>query len=186
MQQREFDTLRPPRQLICRPASHGDLAAAARFATEALPSVDLGDGKRFSPLLRFDPDLIQLFCSAERLVGLTAMLFLNRHGLQALWRGQLDFRDPSIAMLAPPPEPPAAIYAWLVACPGLAVAGLGAVSKLLSGPRYCRADLYARPETHQGLQLLSHIGFKPVGHEPQDLYLYVRMRNRYNTPKVAA
>lgn len=180
-QRREFDTLCFPRHPFRRPARVEDLPKAAEFVARLMPQLALGDLSRFARLVQFDPDTIQLFLHDERIVGLYCMLFLRDSGLKALVAGNLDLTDPALEHLAAPPEPPRAIYNWLVIGPGSASTGISAISKLLSQDRYAAADLYARPETPGGRRIMTNVGFQPIPGNRAGMYRYVRLRNRHNS-----
>jgi hypothetical protein len=62
----------------------GDIPGAARLVARALPAFWLGESSRFARLVRFDPDVIQLFFHGEEIVGLYPMLCREE---------QLEIRD---------------------------------------------------------------------------------------------
>lgn len=186
MQRREFDTIRFPRHPPCRPAREDDIPRAAEFVERALPEFKLGDRSVIAGLVRFDPDMIQLFFRKGEVIGLYAMLFLNRHGLDALLEGGLCPQAPALEHLARPQEAPCGIYNWLVVLPGPASAGFGTISELLSRERYADADLYARPLTAEGLRIMVGIGYRPLAGRSDKLHCYARLRNRGEIRRVAA
>lgn len=186
MQRYDFDTIRFPRHPLCRPAQEDDVPAAIRFVSRLLPDFPLDDPARFVRLIRFDPDMIQLFYRSDEIIGLYAMLFLNSSGLRALLSDELNAHTPSISHLAPAPEQPKAIYNWLVILPGQAASGFSVMSELLYRKRYAAADLYARPLTDEGLRIMLSLGYRLLPGHKSKLYRYERICNRTRAPQVAA
>ncbi|HSM39596.1 MAG TPA: hypothetical protein VK862_02515 [Afifellaceae bacterium] len=174
-QRKLFDLIPQSRHVRIRDITVGEIPAVARFAAAHLPSLKLDDLSIFERIVQFDSTCIQLFEAGGELVGVYAMLFLNRRGELALLDGQFDGTNPCFEHLAARSEKPAAIYTWFVACPGRAVTGFGNVARLLQGGRYARADLYARPASAAGLRLMLGIGYRPVSPDPNGLHQYLRI-----------
>jgi len=176
----------PSRHVAIRAIEVSEIAEVARFASAHLPGLQLDDLSRLEMIITRDRDQVQLFHAGPRLVGLYAMLFLNRNGLEALLADRFDGANPCIEHLAQTAANPAAIYTWFVACPGRAVSGFGNVSQLLQGKRFAAADLYARPASAAGLRLMSGIGYVPVSCDPNGLHRYTRINNRRSNSRIAA
>jgi hypothetical protein len=177
-QRKQFDLIPQSAHVRMRAIRLAEISTVARFASEHLPSLKLDDLSIFQRIVERDGDAIQLFEAGSELVGLYAMLFLNKAGHKALLHGDFDGANPSNGHLAPDGEKPAAIYTWFVACPGRAVTGFGNVAQLLQGERYANVDLYARPASAAGLRLMRGIGYEPVGSDPNGLHRYTRILNR--------
>ncbi len=155
-----------------------EIGDAADFAKRHLPSLNLDNLELIRAILLHDEASIQRFGRPGRIVGLYAMLFLNDRGLAALLDGRFEGTNPQFDHLAQADRKPAAIYSWLVACPGRAAAGIGNVSAMLQGERYYDVDLYASPATPEGLRILRGTGHLPVTSYPDGLHRYVRIVNR--------
>jgi hypothetical protein len=183
---KDFDTLKPARHIIVRPADRLDLADAAEFANRHLPDLNLDNLSSFCRLAMFDPDSIQLFYLKGNLVGIYALLFLNELGLSALVNGSLTVQNPPFDFLAPTTRQPAAIYTSFVACPGRAAAGIGTVAAKLRQPRFAAANIFARPASEGGRRIMEGVGFVPFMPGQSDLYYFVRLRNRAQIAKTAA
>lgn len=186
MHRKEFDQLPASKHIAVRPIELSQLTEAADFAASHLPEINLGDFARIKSIVEIDRTQIQLFYRFERLAGLYAMLFLNTNGRSALMDGSFDGARPNLDFLVSENEIPAAIYSWLVICPGRAAAGIGNVSVLLNSRRLGRADLFARPTTVEGLRILRGTGHLPVTADPNGLHRYVRIANRRSVPQEAA
>jgi hypothetical protein len=178
LQRKQFDLIPFSDHVDIRAIQRDEISRVARFAAAHLPSLKLDDMSIFDRIIARDPDTVQLFEAGGQLVGLYAMLFLNRQGHQALLDGEFDGSCPSLAHLARKNEKPAAIYTWFVACPGRAVTGFGNVAQFLQSERYAGADLYARPASAAGLRLMLGIGYIPVHSDPNGLHRYTRVLNR--------
>ena len=185
-QRKQFDQLPLSNFVGIRAIRRAEIPGVARFAAGQLPSLKLDDLSIFDRIVAHDPDTIQIFETDGRLVGLYAMLFLNRRGHQALLDDTFDGADPSSDHLALKSEKPAAIYTWFVACPGRAVTGFGNVAQLLQDERYAHANLYARPASPGGLRLMRGIGYVPVKSDTNGLHRYTRIRNRPQFSEQAA
>lgn len=186
LQRHEFDTLRPSSRFCVRPIRKHEISGAAGFAAGHLPSLNLDDLSVFEQIILHDRDTIQLIEADGRLVGIYAMLFLNRSGLDGLLNGRFDGTDPQFDHLAEKSANPAAIYTWFIACPGRAAAAIGNVARLLQGERFAHADLYARPATPAGLRIMLGTGHLPVSSDPNGLHRYTRLANRQLNSQLAA
>lgn len=116
--------------------------------------------------------------TAGRTRGVYAMLHLSPEGLEALLLGEFNTSFPDPSLTVPTGEAPAAIYKWAVVAPGMASAGICAISRELQSDRYATANLYARPTTQPGARLMAHLGFRQVRSGYPDLQRYVRIANR--------
>ncbi len=115
-------------------------------------------------------------------LGYVALLLLNRAGVSRLRNGQLNAADPDLSLLCRPDEEPAGIYVWGVVAPGKAIVGLLKMMEVLKKEPYCHADIYARPASKSGLQLMQALQFERIfaGASPGEkpLYRYRRLINR--------
>ena len=123
------------------------------------------------------PDSIWSFMQGSRIVGVFAMLLLNRVGVRALLAKEMNTRDPSLEFLAVAGETPVGIYFWAVAHSS-ASDGILQMFGRLQSPPYDSANIYAFPVTASGLRFLRGWGFKPVTGHSCDLYRYVRLAKR--------
>ena len=186
LHRKEFDLLPCSKQITIRPVRLDQLAETADFAIEHLPELNFEGISYIEAAVKHDPTQVQLFYQGGRLVGLYAMLFLDRSGHETLVNGQFDGSKPDLKLLAHPTDRPSAIYTWFVACPGRPVAGFGNVAEFLRGARFSRADLYARPASDAGHRLMLGIGYRPVTSDPNGLHRYVRLANRHTIQEKAA
>ena len=178
LHRKEFDLLPASRQISIRAIEFSQLTEVADFAAAHFPELNLGDFARVKSVVEHDRRQIQLFYKSGRLVGLYAMLFLNKTGFAALLNGNFVGAKPNLDHLAGPGTTPCAIYTWFVACPGRPVIGFGNVSEFLRGERFANADLFARPASPAGHRLMLGIGYQPLGADPDGLHRYVRIANR--------
>jgi len=115
-------------------------------------------------------------------MGYVALLFLRRAGVDALTRGQLNAADPDLSLLVRKGEPVSGIYVWGIVATGKAIAGVPLVMNVLKRPPYADADLYARPASVAGMNLMLALRFKLIfegaGAGDKPLYRYRRMVNR--------
>jgi len=186
LHRKEFDMLPFSQQIAVSPIRLSQMSEATEFVAAHFPDVDLADFARIRSVVTVDRMQVQLFYRFKRLVGLYAMLFLNSSGRNALLTGNFDGIRPKLSFLASKNEVPAAIYSWMVICPGRAAAGIGNVSAILNTHRYRRADLFARPATPEGLRILRGTGHQPVTADPNGLYRYTRLANRRMARDIAA
>ncbi len=185
LHRKEFDLLSPSRHVTIRAIELPEIAEAARFASAHLSGLQIDDLSRLETIIARGREQVQLFHARDRLVGLYAMLFLNRDGLESLLSGTFDGANPCIDHLVEETATPAAIYTWFVACPGRAVSGFGNVARLLRSARLAGADLFARPASDAGLRLMRGIGYTPIGSNPAGLHRYIRIQNRTISRKAA-
>jgi len=185
-QRKQFDLLSPSEHIGIRSIRRSEISKAAQFASRHLPSLKLGNLSIFERIVALDCDSIQLFESGGKLVGLYAMLFLNRTGEEALLAGNFDGANPCTSLLAQKCEKPAAIYTWFVACPGRAASGIGNIAQYLQGARFAHADLFARPATAAGLRIMRSTGHYPISSDPNGLHCYRRILNRPLSSQKAA
>ncbi len=159
----DFDGLadRPAGRIAASPSAAGELGELLRLAVEQIPALSAA-GPAVERVWRHNPESIWAFRRGERIVGAYAMLFLNAAGHRRLRAGAFDGANPTLAQLAGPGEPVAAIYKWAVVAPGLAAAGIRIVSRHLSAPPYAAADLYARATTESATRLMLNLGFRPI------------------------
>lgn len=130
------------------------------------------------PYYAFDPDSILTFGRQGKLLGAVAFIYLNRRGLDALLRAEMQLTQPDLTLLAGCFEPVSAIYVWAIAGQGRAMAGLGNVSEHLCKKRLAPADLYAQPSSEDGRNLMIAIGFTRIESSQRELWRYQRPWNR--------
>jgi hypothetical protein len=123
-------------------------------------------------------DSVWVFRRATTPVGIYAMLHLSKDGLEALLLGELNTSFPEAHCLVPTGEAPAAIYKWAVVAPGMASAGICAISRMLQSDLYANANLFARPTTMGGERIMASLGFRKVRSGLDDLHRYIRLANR--------
>lgn len=115
-------------------------------------------------------------------MGYVAFLFLNPLGVERLKRGELNAADPDLSLIVRRGEKVAGIYVWGIVATGKAIAGLPLVMEILKRPPYAGADLYARPASIAGLNLMRALQFELIfegaGEGDKPLYSYRRMVNR--------
>jgi hypothetical protein len=186
MQRKEFERLPVSHHVTVRPITFAEISPVAEFAKRHLPSLRLDNLSNIERIVEIDSDAIQVFEAEGQLVGLYAMLFLSRQGLNALINDQFDGGNPAGEFIAGRSDRPVAVYTWFVACPGRAVTGFGNVAKFLRGERFAKADLYARPASPEGLRLMKGIGYRPVTLDSNGLYRYTRLCNRMPNLEQAA
>jgi hypothetical protein len=148
-------------QLVVRPAQRSEIPALLEAAQAAI-------GSQLAPLdvvlevLDHDPDSVWAFDRLGRLVGGLALLFLTEEGVSALVDGSLNRLAPPHSMLVGPHEKPKGIYLWSLYSTRRGAAGLTHCFVRLQGPRYANADLWAGPNTNDGLRFNRTHGFIPV------------------------
>ena len=176
----DFDGLPRVREIEVRPARRSELAAIAELGNRMVPGVHVkvSDLEHY---FSFDPDSILTFGRQGKLLGAVAFLHLNRDGLDALLRAEMTLTQTDFSLLAGRSEPASAIYVWAIAGQGRAMAGLGNVSEHFCKTRFAAADLYARPSSEDGRNLMIAIGFAPIESSQRELWRYQRPWNRTST-----
>ncbi len=178
-QRREFDDL--SRTNVAR-------TSAQRVEIEEIPGL-LALAAREIPVLSTAADAVArvsirnrdsvwVFRRADVPVGIYAMLHLSKDGLEALLLGELNTSFPDSHCMVPTGEAPAAIYKWAVVAPGMASAGICAISRMLQSDLYANANLFARPTTMGGERIMASLGFRKVRSGLDDLHRYIRLANR--------
>ena len=175
----EFDKLTlPKRQKIAiRRANLSDLSPVSQFAQSALPDGIAGCAA-IGRVIELNRNSVLLFERGRNVVGFWAMLMLTSQGLERLLLNELDTLDPEPVCIARTMERPAAIYSWAVVAPRLAAEGVFHVSQFLRKPSYRHANMYARPNTPEGVRFNLKLGSRPLSTAPEGLYRYVRLANR--------
>jgi hypothetical protein len=168
-----------------RTAINGDLPELYDLARRHLED-DLAPPEVVSAVIDHNPNNLIVMSRGGQAVGLWAMLMLNARGLEALLTDGFDAHGPALRMLALPAEAPAAIYVWVIVCPGIAAEGIHHVSKFLRQPLYRAANLYSRPTTPAGVKINLRRGLSPLKTSTIGLYRYVREANEMpGLPKAA-
>lgn len=183
----EFDLLTTPKRqkITIRRANHLDLSPVGAFARSTLPE-GLAANESVGRVIAHNRNSIMLFERAGEVAGFWAMLMLTPQGLERLLLGELDTLEPDLSSLTRTLEPPAAIYSWAVVAPGLAAEGVFHVSRFLRRPMYRHANMYARPNTEEGVRFNLRLGSRPVPAAETGLYRYVRLANRRDALACAA
>lgn len=183
----EFDGLRVPKKprLSLRRGAALDYSALASLLGDQLegPTADQATVGR---VIATNPNSLMLMSSKDGLKGFWAMLMLTPTGLEALLTGEFNGLCPDQLHLAGPTERPAAIYVWMLVCPGLGAEGICHVSEFLRQPLYRFANLYSRPTTKAGLVINLRRGFRPIGNPELGLLRYVRWANQQRAQRLAA
>jgi hypothetical protein len=176
---KEFDLvpLPPRRRLVVGQAKNNEIRPLLRTAEVAIGSA-LAPESVVARVALAHPDSLWTFRKADQIVGGAALLTLNALGLHALLAGELDLGDPPTSFLARPADAPAAIYVWAILGPLIAVEGIAYVIRRLQSDPYRFADIYAIPQTRDGMRFTLGLGFHRVPNHPQDLFRYVRLANR--------
>ena len=156
-------------------------ALAGRHLSDELAPVDV-----VGRVITHNPNNLMVMCQGERLVGLWAMLMLNARGLEALLTGGIKAHDPDLTLLSASTEAPAAIYVWVIICPGTAAEGIHHMSHFLRQPLYRNANLYSRPTTDAGVRINLRRGLVPLGTSNLGLFRYVREANKPSHLQFAA
>lgn len=174
---RDFDMLPRSRDIEVRPVQRAELSAVAEMGNRMVPGVNIAvtDLERY---FAFDPDGILTFGRLGKLLGAVAFIYLNRDGLDALLRAEMQLTEPDLSLLATRFEQVSAIYVWAITGQGRAMAGLGNVSEHLCKRRLAPADLYAQPSSEDGRNLMIAIGFEPIISSQRELWRYQRPWNR--------
>jgi len=179
MHRREFDQLgrlvRPGTTV--QPVDFEEVPELLAFAGREIPVLSSAV-EAVSRVINRNRDSIWVFKRGGKPVGIYAMLLLSREGLEGLLLGEFNLSFPDPSLMVRTGEAPAAIYKWAVVAPGMASAGICAISHMLQTDRYATANLYARPTTVPGGRLMAHLGFHDVRAGLPDLQRYVRIVNR--------
>ncbi|HLW92591.1 MAG TPA: GNAT family N-acetyltransferase [Roseiarcus sp.] len=173
MRCRTLDELPWSRRYSVGPALTSEIGRLVALAVPEIPAMRI-----IEPAIRRvherNPDSILAVRGRKGLEGGVALLHLNRQGLAALLDGTFAPAEPRLEHLTLAHETPAAIYGWALYLPGLLVAALGNVMRLLQSPRYAAADIYARPATFKAEGFQAHVGFAPCPGGPEGLNVYRR------------
>ncbi len=173
----DFDALPASAEIGVQPARRSDLSVLAEMANRLVPGVQITEPD-LARYFAFDPSSILTFSRNNRLLGAVAFLFLNDRGHDALILDDINLTHPDLGLLTGRSDEVSAIYVWAIAAHGRAMAGLGNVSRHLSGPRFAGADLYAQPSSGDGRDLMIAIGFEPIPSFQHELWRYQRPWNR--------
>lgn len=187
VQRPEFDdlALMPVRRVTASPAGWGELGTLLQLAVDHIPALSAA-GPAVERVWLHNRNSVWAFRRGGGIVGVYAMLFLNQTGFRRLLAGQFDASNPSVAWLAAPGQPVAAIYKWAVTAPALAAEGIRLVSRRLQSPPYGAADLYALSTTPAATRLMLNLGFRAMSDIDPRLLRYVRQINRAPREFVAA
>jgi hypothetical protein len=181
----DFDTLPRSAEIDVQPARRCELSALAAMANQLVPGVQITEPE-LERYFGLDPESILTFSRKKKLLGAVAFLYLNSRGHDALILDAMNLTHPDLGLLADRSDEVSAIYVWAIAGEGRAMAGLGNVSRHLSGPRLASADLYAQPSSADGRNLMIAIGFEPIPSFQHELWRYQRPWNRLPSNAPAA
>lgn len=187
LQRPEFDELAnfPARRITASSAGWGELGQLVQLAIDQIPALSAA-GPIVEKIWKYDRESVWAFRREGEPVGFYAMLYLNETGLSRLHAREFDGADPSLAWLASPGEPAAAVYIWAAVAMGLVSEGMRLVSRYLQTERYARANLFALATTEPAARILIHQGFRPVPNNDPRLFGYVRQLNRAGDERAAA
>lgn len=186
-QRRDFDDLARltlPRISVERVEAR-EIPPLLAFAAGEIPALAAAGGA-VSRVAERNRDSVWVFRRGVAPVGIYAMLHLSKDGLERLLLGELDTTQPDPRALVASGEAPSAIYKWAVVAPGMASAGICAISRMLQADRYATANLFARPTTMGGERIMASLGFGRVRSGLPDLHRYVRVANRVGHSMAAA
>lgn len=94
--------------------------------------------------------------------GYVAYLPLTQDGLRGLLDGNLDRRNPPLALVATQNEKPAGIYIWHMYAPGQLAAGIPLAHQKLWSPLYRDVDLYGWLINDEAVKFNEGLGFRPL------------------------
>jgi hypothetical protein len=179
LQRREFDHLGrlSPTRISVEPIEIKEIPELLAFAANKIPVLSSAVDAVARVATR-NRESVWVFRRNGAPVGIYAMLHLSKDGLEALLLGELNTSFPDPGAMVATGEAPMAIYKWAVVAPGMASAGICAVSALLQTARYQTANLFARPTTMGGERIMTNLGFSKVRSGLADLHRYVRLANR--------
>ena len=175
-QRPDFDDLAllPARRISASPARPAELNKLISLAGRLMPLSAAAPA--IERVYRHDPRSIWAVHGRDGIVGVFAMLFLSKTGLNRLLAGDFESSKPAVDWLAHASEKVAAVYLWAIATPGFVIDAFRVVSLWLRSPRYASADLYARATTPSGARLSINLGFELL---PElGLYRFQRHQNR--------
>lgn len=99
--------------------------------------------------------------SDAKIIGFTAMIFLNKPGLEALEEQRFDGLDPDMRFVVPSDTRPEAIYMWVVVLPRVSRMAGWLIANALGAERYGGVPIFATAGTIGGLNALKGRGFTP-------------------------
>ena len=183
----EFDFLRVPEKprMSIRRGTTDDFDSISQLLGQHLDG-PTAERKTVERVIAKNSNSLMVMSNKDRLKGIWAMLMLTPSGLEALLSGEFNGLDPLNDHLAQTVEVPAAIYVWMLVCPGVGAEGIRHVAEFLRQPMYRRANLYSRPSTDAGLAINLRRGFRPVGDPKLGLLRYVRWANHQVAARTAA
>ena len=187
LQRREFDDLAridQPRISTDRIELH-EIPQLLEFAAREVPAMSSAVDV-VARVAEHNRDSVWVFRRRSVPVGVYAMLHLSKDGLEELLIGEMNMSVPDRRSMVPTGDAPAAIYKSAAVAPGLASAGICAISRMLQSPQYAHANLFARPTTMGGERIMANLGFYKVRSGLSDLHRYVRFANRYERSVEAA
>jgi predicted GNAT family N-acyltransferase len=114
--------------------------------------------------------------------GFIAILPLNAKGLHRLATKNFNGADPDLSLVTKQGEKPAGIYMWGTYAPGILAGGISLLMDQFAMPPYDGVNLYARPNTPEGVRYNEALGLKKcptIGAiVAPHLYEYTRARPR--------
>jgi len=152
-------------QYVVRPLIEGEIADILKITHEnlATPVADLPIVERIH---RHNKDSFWgLFpkdsTTREKLNGYVGMLFLSKHGAEAVKSGLLNTSDPSPEHLAEGTKDLEAVYLWCIVAPKRGKLAIDMVARAM-GSAYAGLTLYAGAASESGLRAIQGFGFKPL------------------------
>jgi hypothetical protein len=170
---REFDRLSQCDGPEIRVATAEEIPFLHEFAKLQIPDVQAFESTLRRVHQRNSNSLL-VITENERFLGGVGFLFLNEAGRDALLKGELDFQNPQDECLCKEEDAPAAIYVWANYAKGRAIRVTWKVMEWLRQEGRAQADLYARPNTFEGVRFVKNGGFKPIASSRHELWRYER------------
>ncbi len=94
--------------------------------------------------------------------GAYAFLYLNQAGLDAVYDGTFNSREPELSHLADTPSEVVAIFAWCLVLRGKSKAALLKAATWLDLCGWNNCPIFTNPVTPRGTQLAQKLGFRPL------------------------
>jgi hypothetical protein len=148
-----------------RRARADEFATASELAAHLIGG-EVASADTLAAVDRAHPGAVLIHLEEAALTGVLAILPLRRRGRDALLRGRFDGVRPDPALVAPPAERPAAVYAWGCAARTRAAArAVMQVTAALPEEAYPGVCFFAKAATPAGLRALTDsLGYVPIGH----------------------
>ena len=172
---KDFDNIALPQngRFLVIQANVEHLQHAMKLVRSNIPE-NIASTEVVSRIIMSNKDSIYTIHSKGEVVGVYAMLLLNKYGEELLLKGDFNPIAPDCSCLAQSGAIPSAIYKWVVVAPGMAAFAIRHISFILQQTIYKNATLYARPSTVSGQRIMENLGFKRLPSRKDNLYSYTR------------